>query len=128
MRGHDDVLCLATLLRADGPRLAWLALPDAGSRVARALGARWWSVIPTHVQYFTRGSLATLLGRHGWQVLDVATAPKAFTVRYYLERTGGYSPAAARGLVRAARIARVADRMWAPDFRDRMQVIARAPC
>jgi hypothetical protein len=29
--------------------------------------------------------------------------------------------------VRAARAAGVADRMWAPDFRDRMQVIARAP-
>jgi SAM-dependent methyltransferase len=118
---------LATLLRPGGPRLAWLSLPDAGSRVARAMGARWWSVIPTHVQYFTRGSLATLLRRHGWQVLEVATAPKAFTVRYYLERTGGYSPAVARALVRAARAAGVADRMWAPDFRDRMQVIARAP-
>jgi SAM-dependent methyltransferase len=118
---------LATLLRPGGPRLAWLSLPDAGSRVARAMGARWWSVIPTHVQYFTRGSLATLLRRHGWQVLEVATAPKAFTVRYYLERTGGYSPAAARALVRAARAAGVADRMWAPDFRDRMQVVARAP-
>lgn len=118
---------LATLLRPDGPRVAWLALPDAGSRVARAMGTRWWSVIPTHVQYFTRGSLATLLRRHGWEVLEVSTAPKAFTVRYYLERTGGYSPAAARALVRAARAAGVADRMWAPDFRDRMQVIARAP-
>ncbi|MBW3608039.1 MAG: class I SAM-dependent methyltransferase, partial [Actinobacteria bacterium] len=118
---------LATLLRADGPRLAWLALPDAGSRMARALGARWWSVIPTHVQYFTRGSLATLLGRHGWQVLDVATAPKAFSVRYYLERVGGYSPRLARLLVRGARAAGLVDRMWAPDFRDRMAVIARAP-
>jgi SAM-dependent methyltransferase len=118
---------LATLLRPGGPRLAWLSLPDAGSRLARAMGARWWSVLPTHVQYFTRGSLATLLRSHGWQVLEVATAPKAFTVRYYLERTGGYSPAAARALVRAARAAGVADRMWAPDFRDRMQVIARAP-
>lgn len=118
---------LATLLRAGGPRVAWLALPDAGSRVARAMGARWWSVIPTHVQYFTRGSLATLLRRHGWEVLEVDTAPKAFTVRYYLERTGGYSPAVARATVRAARAAGVADRMWAPDFRDRMQVIARAP-
>jgi SAM-dependent methyltransferase len=140
-RPEDTLDHLATLLRPGGPRLAWLALPDAGSRLARAMGARWWSVLPTHVQYFTRGSLATLLRRHGWEVLDVATAPKVFTVRYYLERTGGYSPAAARALVRAARAlvraaralvraaraAGVADRMWAPDFRDRMQIIARAP-
>ncbi len=101
-----------------------LAVPDAGSGVARVLGKRWWSVIPTHVQYFTRGSLATLLERCGFEQLEVSTAPKAFTVGYYLERTGGYSPAVGRGLVRAARAAGVDERMWAPDLRDRMAVIA----
>jgi SAM-dependent methyltransferase len=115
----------AALLRPGG--VAWMALPDAGSLVARGLGRRWWSVIPTHVQFFTRDSIRTLLERHGWEVLEIATAPKAFSVRYYLERVGGYSPLAARLLVRGASAAHVADRMWAPDFRDRMAVIARAP-
>jgi hypothetical protein len=59
--------------------------------------------------------------------LEIGSAPKAFTVRYYLERVGGYSPALASVLVRGARAVRLADRMWAPDFRDRMAVIARAP-
>lgn len=103
----------------------WLALPDSGSRVARTMGRRWWSVIPTHVQYFTRGSIATLLSRAGFDVLEIATAPKAFTVRYYLERIEGYSPPVGRRLVEAAKAAGVADRMWAPDFRDRMAVVAR---
>jgi SAM-dependent methyltransferase len=116
---------IASLLAPGG--VAWFALPDAGSRVARTLGARWWSVIPTHVQYFTRGSIATLLARHGFEVLETATAPKAFSVEYYLSRVEGYSKPAGRGLVRGARAARVAGRMWAPDFRDRMMVIARAP-
>jgi SAM-dependent methyltransferase len=104
----------------------WLALPDAGSALARVLGRRWWSVLPTHVQYFTRGSISELLSRAGFDVLEVGTAPKAFTVRYYLERIGGYSETAAGGLVRAADAAGVADRIWAPDLRDRMAVIARA--
>jgi SAM-dependent methyltransferase len=116
---------MAALLRPGG--VAWMALPDAGSLVARGLGRRWWSVIPTHVQFFTHASIRTLLERHGWEVLEIATAPKAFSVRYYLERVGGYSPLVARLLVRGARAVRVADRMWAPDFRDRMAVIARAP-
>jgi SAM-dependent methyltransferase len=116
---------VAALLRPGG--ILWMATPDAGSLVARALGARWWSVIPTHVQFFTRGSMRALLERRRWTVLEIATAPKAFSVRYYLERVGGYSPPLARGLVRAAGAAGVADRMWAPDFRDRMAVIARAP-
>jgi SAM-dependent methyltransferase len=102
-----------------------LVAPDAGSRVARLLGSRWWSVIPTHVQYFSRHSLAVLLERHGWDVLEASTAPKAFTVGYYLGRIGGYSPVLARGLVGLASGARLADRIWAPDFRDRMAVLAR---
>jgi SAM-dependent methyltransferase len=116
---------MAELLRPDG--IAWMALPDAGSIVARGLRSRWWSVIPTHVQFFTRGSLRTLLERQRWTVLEIRSAPKAFSVRYYLERVGGYSPRLARLLVRGARAARLADRMWAPDFHDRMAVIARVP-
>lgn len=112
------------LLTAPGGVLH-LTLPDAGSRLAPIMGRRWWSVIPTHVQYFTRASLIRLLLRHGWQVLTVETAPKAFTVRYYLSRTEGYSPGIARMLVRTAERLRLAERVWAPDFRDRMAVVAR---
>jgi SAM-dependent methyltransferase len=116
---------IAGLSRPDA--VLYLALPDAGSRVARAMGRRWWSVLPTHVQYFTRRSLATLLARHGWRVLELGTAPKAFTVRYYLGRLGGYWPPLARGMTAGAEAIGVADRIWAPDFRDRMYAVARAP-
>ena len=121
-----DALDRIRALLAPGGVL-WMATPDAGSMVARTLGRRWWSVIPTHVQYFTRSSITTLLQRQGWEVLDIRTAPKAFSVRYYLGRTEGYSRPVAHALMRAATAARVADRMWAPDFRDRMAVIARVP-
>jgi len=110
------------LLAPDG--VVVLMLPDAGSRLARAMGARWWSVIPTHVQYFTRTSIRVLLERRGFEPLHVGTAPKAFTVRYYLDRISGYSPPLARALIGAATAAGVADRLWAPDFRDRMVVVA----
>lgn len=104
-----------------------LLLPDAGSLVARALGRRWWSVIPTHVQYFTRRSLVTLLERHGFRPLELGTAPKAFTVRYYLDRIGGYSRRGSRALVALAERASVADRLWSADFHDRLAVVARTP-
>ena len=124
-RPADALDRMAAMLAPGG--VAYLALPDAGSRLARRMGARWWSVIPTHVQYFTRPSLFTLMRRRGWEPLWVGTAPKAFTVRYYLERIGGYSPPLAKALVGAATATGRADDMWAPDFRDRMAVIARAP-
>jgi SAM-dependent methyltransferase len=102
-----------------------LLLPDAGSRLARMLGRRWWSVIPTHVHYFTRGSAATMLRRHGYEPVYFATDPKDFTVRYYLNKGSGYMPGLSRRLVGAAERLGFADRMWTPDFRDRMIVIAR---
>lgn len=114
---------IARMLRANG--VVYLALPDAGSRVARLLGARWWSVLPTHVQYFTRASIARLLDRHGFTVEWQGTAPKAFTVRYYLGRLEGYSPPASRAAVAVAERLGVAERLVWPDFRDRMAVVAR---
>jgi SAM-dependent methyltransferase len=116
---------IADLLAPGG--VVYMALPDAGSRVARTMGARWWSVIPTHVQYFTRNSMETLLRRNGWEPLWIGTAPKAFTVGYYLSRIGGYSQAVGDALVRGAGAIGAAQRLWTPDFRDRMGVIARAP-
>jgi SAM-dependent methyltransferase len=103
----------------------YLTLPDSGSRLARAMGARWWSVIPTHVQYFSRSSLALLLRRAGYEPLEVTTAPKTFSVRYYLWRLSGYSKLLADGLTRAAERLGFADRLWTPDFRDRMAIVAR---
>jgi SAM-dependent methyltransferase len=119
-----DALDRAHALLRPGGVLA-LALPDAGSRVARLLGRRWWSVIPTHIHYFTRGSAATMVARHGFRPLSVATDPKSFTVGYYLDKGSGYLPGVSRALVAAAERAGVAGRMWTPDFRDRMLLLAR---
>ena len=102
-----------------------LALPDSGSRLARLMGRRWWSVIPTHVQYFTRASITRLVEGAGYEVVAIETAPKAFSVGYYLGRIEGYSSLAGRALVAAADRVGLAGRQWAPDFRDRMLVLAR---
>jgi SAM-dependent methyltransferase len=113
----------ARLLRPQG--VLYLMLPDAGSAVARALGSRWWSVLPTHVHYFTRASIARLLVANGFAVEWEGTSPKGFSLRYYLGRLHGYSPPVAELAVRAAELVGVADRLVWPDFRDRMAVLAR---
>jgi SAM-dependent methyltransferase len=120
---EDALERIGRLLRPEG--VLAMALPDAGSRFARMMGKRWWSVIPTHVHYFTRTSMGRILERHGYAPLVIRSSPKAFTVRYYLGRLGGYRGGLGRALVRGAKTAHVADRLWAPDFRDRMLVVAR---
>ena len=118
-------LALDRISRLLGPGgVVAMGVPDAGSRVARALGARWWSVIPTHVHYFTRHSIQVLLRRRGYRVLSIETSPKIFTIGYYLGRVGGYSPRLGRGLVATAERLGLANRLWAPDLHDRILVVA----
>lgn len=105
----------------------YLTVPDAGSRLARALGRRWWSVLPMHVQYFTRASMTRLLTDRGFRVVHVGSHAKAFTGRYYAERLGGYHPLLRAVAVRFVGAVGLADRLIAPDFRDRMEVVAIAP-
>jgi len=121
-RPADAVDAIAGLLEPGGA--LYLTVPDAGSRLARVMGKRWWSVLPMHVQYFTRESLRRLLTDHGFDVRSVTTHAKVFSARYYAERLGGYSPAVERAAVGVVTRIRQADRLVAPDFRDRMAVIA----
>jgi hypothetical protein len=81
-------------------------------------------VIPTHVHYFTPASLFLALSRAGLAPRERRTDPKVFSVRYHLDRLRGYAPPVARALVGAAAAAGVADRMVAPDFGDRLAVVA----
>ena len=113
---------VARLLEPGGALL--LTVPDAGSWMARRLGRRWWSVLPMHVQYFTRGSLHRLLEAHGYNVLMTRTHAKVFSARYYGERLAGYSSTVERAVQFGLRLVRQSDRLVAPNFRDRMLVIA----
>jgi hypothetical protein len=77
-----------------------------------------------HLQYFTRGSMRRLLEGSGFTVASIRTHAKAFSARYYAERLGGYSPAVERAATRVLQTVHQDRRLVAPDFRDRMEVIA----
>ncbi len=115
---------IADLLEPGG--LLFATVPDAGSRLARVLGHRWWSVLPMHVQYFTRDSLARLLGHAGLEVVSVRTHPKVFTRRYYADRLREFLPVG-RSAIDSVTRRRWAEAPFAPDLRDRTAVIARRP-
>ena len=119
----DAIGTAARMLEPGG--VLYLTTPDAGGRLARAMGSRWWSILPMHVQYFTRDSMRRLLERHELKVAAMSSHPKVFTATYYAQRLGGYSPTLARGAVRLTRATGLADRLVAPDFHDRMQVVAQ---
>jgi SAM-dependent methyltransferase len=102
-------------------------VPDAGGRVARLLGRRWWAVLPMHVQYFTRHSMGMLLQRHGLVVGTVATHPKVFSTRYYASRLERFAPVGGAIVPAVVNRLGLADRPFAPDLGDRMAIVARRP-
>lgn len=103
----------------------YLTVPDAGSRLARLMGRHWWSVLPMHLQYFTRGSMVQLLEGHDFESCMVDRHAKVFTVRYYAERMDAFLPVGGDRLARTISRTPWADRLVAPDFGDRMAVLAR---
>jgi SAM-dependent methyltransferase len=112
----------AELLAPGG--VLYLTVPDAGSRLARWMGRRWWAVVPMHLQYFSRSSMHLLLSRHGFDVRTVRTHPKRFSVRYYGQRAASFVPGLGDRFVGAVGRWRGADRLIGPDFGDRMEVVA----
>jgi SAM-dependent methyltransferase len=112
------------LLRPGG--VVYLTLPDAGSPLARALGRRWWSILPMHLQYFTRGSIVRLLNDAGFSVLSVDSHAKVFSARYYAERLLGYSQLLGDATVKLTEWLGAAEKLVAPDLHDRMAVVAAA--
>lgn len=121
----DAVERIVDLLEPGGVLFA--TVPDFGSVVARVLGRRWWSVLPMHVQYFTRSSLDHLLRSAGLQVLSMTTHAKVFTRRYYADRFGEFIPVVGPPVARSIGRRPWADRPMTPDFRDRIAVVARKP-
>jgi 2-polyprenyl-3-methyl-5-hydroxy-6-metoxy-1,4-benzoquinol methylase len=117
-----SVQIIVDLLEPNGS--VFMATPNAGSAVARLLGRRWWSVLPMHLQYFTRNSLALLLQRRGFRVRWTKTHAKSFSARYYAERLGGYSSKIEQIALGGLRAVGQLDRLVSPDFHDRMAVLA----
>jgi SAM-dependent methyltransferase len=121
----DPAAAIQTLSKLVEPGgVLYLTLPDAGSLIPRLLGRRWWSVLPMHLQYFTRGSIRRLIQDAGFSIWSIRTHSKAFSARYYAERLGGYSPSLQRAAVRALQMSHQDHRLVSPNFGDRMEVIA----
>jgi SAM-dependent methyltransferase len=102
----------------------YLTVPDAGSLPARILGRYWWSILPMHLQYFTRGSLNRLLEERGFRVCEISSHAKVFSARYYAERVQGYSSLIGRSICGALDSTKLGSRLVSPDFHDRMEVLA----
>jgi 2-polyprenyl-3-methyl-5-hydroxy-6-metoxy-1,4-benzoquinol methylase len=79
----------AHALLAPGGTLA-LSVPDYGSLAARAMGRRWVFLLTVHLYYFTRGTLAALLRRCGFEPVRFRPHLQTLELGYVAQRAQPY--------------------------------------
>ena len=76
-----EILRVRELLKDGG--LFFLDTQDTGSLYARIMGRRWHLIVPPeHVNYFSRKNLSLLLTQCGFDVLELTTIGKRFSLPY----------------------------------------------
>jgi spore maturation protein CgeB len=79
-----DIYKACSLLRQGG--LLAINTPDSGSRFAKFRGSRWHLLVPPeHIFYFNRDGLITILGKSGFEILEVGCIGKRFTAEYIVQ-------------------------------------------
>src|SRR5262249_18413311 len=95
-----------------------LTLSGIGSPIARLMG-RWWYFYapPVHIHYFNRHTIARLIERCGFRLVQIGTAHKILTLDYMLAMIPAFLP----GLTR---VTRTASRLVPPGVRRRPRRVA----
>ncbi|MEK7213968.1 MAG: class I SAM-dependent methyltransferase [Chloroflexota bacterium] len=113
----------ARALRAGG--LLWMNTPNIESPVSRLMGRHWYNFIAAHIYYFSPSTIRALVESAGLTVEWVGSYRRWFTVGYWLQRGGRYSPALAKGTRGVARKLGLEERPIPLDLGDHLQVFAR---
>lgn len=63
-----------------------LVTPDIHSLAAKIAGRKWWHLRPAHLSFFSRSSLAALLGRAGFSIFHERRYAWTFSAHYLISR------------------------------------------
>ncbi len=84
-----------------------LVTPDIGAPVARLMGSWWWGLRPAHLHYFSKQTIAEMLGAVGFEVREVKRWGRSFSLGYWISRLNGYAPRLTSLAAAAARVTRL---------------------
>lgn len=103
----------------------YLVTPDCESLSAKLLGPRWWGLRPAHIYYFSRRTLAALLGKTGYEVVEATSFGRIFSWGYWLSRLSNYPRPLYLAVEAFVDGLGIRDKFLYLDTRDSVQMIAR---
>lgn len=65
--------------------------PDTNSFLAKVFGRNWWFVVSGHLYYFTSGTLAEMLKKTGFEVIENRPHFQILSLPYLFTRLGRYN-------------------------------------
>ena len=83
-RLDEDLALIRRVLESKG--YLFVTVPDIGSAMARAAGARWNMLLLEHLWYFTASTLDQLLRRHGFEPRGHSSVPYDASVLHIAKR------------------------------------------
>lgn len=114
---------IARIVRPGG----WVCIHtmDIGSPFARVMGQRWPWLMEMHLYYFSRATLAAMLQRAGFQVVEASARGRVLRLGYVASRMVPYSASVAGAIRRAIQTLGLAGLLVPVNFGDLFTVYAR---
>jgi 2-polyprenyl-3-methyl-5-hydroxy-6-metoxy-1,4-benzoquinol methylase len=119
----SDLRAIWTALRPGG--IVAISTMDVDALFPRMAGRRWPWYMQMHLVYFSRRTLAEMLRRQGFEVLDVSAHRRVVRVSYLVSRLAPYSATAYRAADGLTRRTRLASRKVGVNLGDIFTIVAR---
>lgn len=122
----DPLAVLREAARVTKPGgVLYLVTPDVESLSALVLRGRWWGLRPAHIFYFSPRTLAAMLEKAGYRVVESRSYGRIFSWGYWLTRLSNYPRMVTAPVEVLVRLLGIRDKFLYLDTRDSLQVVAR---
>ena len=111
------------LMRPGG--MLYLVTPDFGSLSSKIMGRFWWGLRPAHLYYFTRKTMRRMLDALGFDVVEMKSYGRIFTLHYWLSRIKNYPRIYSKLIKCVIDTLNVRNKMVYINTRDSMEVVAQ---
>ena len=121
----DELRRIHRLLRPGG--LVLILTPDIGSVTAKIAGRHWWALLDDHCCYFSRATLARVLGQTGFRVRTCRALGRKFRAGHWVGKLSQYNPLLHRTADKVFRLLRASRMPVYLNLFDQMVCVAEKP-